>query len=97
MATQVQRFKSWILAGSVAATTVMGALYGAGLKSQHQINKETDRNLRAAPSPAEVLAVLEERRSSLIYKQTTIEKKIDEIKIKSANADSTNSGKVTRL
>jgi len=77
MSTSQRTIRRWVMTGSVAAITVTGAWYGAGLKIQQEA-KQAVREHREATT-AEKIALLEEQRSTLVGKRIGLERKLQEI------------------
>ncbi|KAG9205201.1 hypothetical protein G6514_008778 [Epicoccum nigrum] len=71
---QVQAVRRWIMTGSVAAITVVGTIYGAGLKTDQEVKRERKRYQEAPPE--EVIAQLQIARDNLVLKKTEMERKI---------------------
>ncbi|KAF5853851.1 hypothetical protein GGP41_006623 [Bipolaris sorokiniana] len=69
MAT-LQTVRRWIMTGAVAAITITGTIYGAGLKGQQEIKQI----LQATPE--ERIAQLEVTRADLVLKKNEMERKI---------------------
>ncbi|KAH7556451.1 hypothetical protein BM1_05885 [Bipolaris maydis] len=69
MAT-LQTVRRWIMTGAVAAITITGTIYGAGLKGQQEIKQV----LQATPE--ERIAQLEVTRADLVLKKNEMERKI---------------------
>ncbi|KAF9698175.1 hypothetical protein EKO04_003687 [Ascochyta lentis] len=75
MATpQAQAVRRWILTGAVAAITVTGTIYGAGLKSDREVKAERKRYQQA--SPEEIISQLQIARDNLVIKKKEMERKI---------------------
>jgi cell division protein FtsX len=75
MATpQVQAVRRWIMTGAVAAITVTGTLYGAGLKTDQEVKQERKRYQQA--SPEEIISQLQIARDDLVMKKNELERKI---------------------
>ncbi|KAL1600111.1 hypothetical protein SLS59_006185 [Nothophoma quercina] len=75
MATpQVQAVRRWIMTGAVAAITVTGTIYGAGLKSDQDVKRERRRYQQA--SPEEIISQLQIARDDLVVKKNELERKI---------------------
>ncbi|KAF2464893.1 uncharacterized protein BDR25DRAFT_241340 [Lindgomyces ingoldianus] len=73
MTTQ-QAVRRWIMTGAVAAITVTGTIYGAGLKTRQELKQEKRRVLEATPE--ERIAQLEVARSELVTKKNELERKM---------------------
>ncbi|KAF3008953.1 hypothetical protein E8E13_011410 [Curvularia kusanoi] len=75
MATpQLQAVRRWVMTGSVAAITVVGTVYGAGLKTDQEVKRERKRYQEA--DPEEVIAQLQIARDNLVLKKNEMERKI---------------------
>ncbi|KAF2622674.1 hypothetical protein BU25DRAFT_300362, partial [Macroventuria anomochaeta] len=75
MATpQVQAIRRWIMTGAVAAITVTGTIYGAGLKTDREVKQERKRYQQATPE--EIISQLEIARDDLMMKKKEMERKI---------------------
>ncbi|SZF02664.1 unnamed protein product [Blumeria hordei] len=72
-----QKFRSYALGLGVALTAIFGTWSGASLKVQRQAQKEAEKQLQVTPS--EAIAMLEQRKNSLLAQQDKIERKIQEI------------------
>ncbi|KAI9828299.1 MAG: hypothetical protein M1832_002727 [Thelocarpon impressellum] len=77
MASRQQQLRRIVLTGSVAAITITGAWYGAGLKTQQEIKQQA---LIETPV-SEKLAQLELRKRSLVARKVGLEQKIEELRI----------------
>ncbi|EON98181.1 hypothetical protein UCRPA7_6298 [Phaeoacremonium minimum UCRPA7] len=73
----VARFKRFIWTGAFAAVTVVGSIYGAGLKTQQEFKAERRKIIEA--SPEEKIAMMEERRKRLLMQRRPFEKKLEEV------------------
>ncbi|EOA90662.1 hypothetical protein ACJQWK_11684 [Exserohilum turcicum] len=73
MAT-LQTVRRWIMTGAVAAITVTGTIYGAGLKGQQELKQQKRQILQATPE--ERIAQLEVTRANLVLKRNEMERKI---------------------
>ncbi|EMD88925.1 hypothetical protein COCC4DRAFT_137550 [Bipolaris maydis ATCC 48331] len=73
MAT-LQTVRRWIMTGAVAAITITGTIYGAGLKGQQEIKQQKRQVLQATPE--ERIAQLEVTRADLVLKKNEMERKI---------------------
>ncbi|GAB7344879.1 hypothetical protein MBLNU457_3320t1 [Dothideomycetes sp. NU457] len=73
-----QAVRRWVMTGSVAAITAMGAWYGAGLKIQQDVKKDKQQRLEATPE--ERIQQLEDRRARLMRDRNGMQRKLDEIK-----------------
>ncbi|KAK8193181.1 hypothetical protein HDK77DRAFT_480532 [Phyllosticta capitalensis] len=67
----------WVLTGSVAAITVTGSIYGAGLKTQSQ-QSQARKAAQEVPIEARI-AGLEQRRAQLVEQKAGLDKKLAEI------------------
>ncbi|KAF2741178.1 hypothetical protein EJ04DRAFT_423566 [Polyplosphaeria fusca] len=70
-----QAVRRWVWTGAITAVTIVGAIYGAGLRSQQQFTQETKRVLEA--SPEEKIAQLETVRSDLVRRRNDLQRKIN--------------------
>ncbi|CAO2651167.1 Nn.00g094640.m01.CDS01 [Neocucurbitaria sp. VM-36] len=73
MATQ-QAVRRWIMTGAVAAVTITGTIYGAGLKGDQEVKQKKKQILEATPE--EMIAQLESARADLVLKKKEMERKI---------------------
>ncbi|KAF2423278.1 hypothetical protein EJ08DRAFT_451998 [Tothia fuscella] len=73
------------LTGGIACTTVFGAWYGAGLKTQQDIKKERQEVVEATPE--EHVARLELAKAKLITRKREIERKISALGSRKENTD----------
>ncbi|KAF1943182.1 hypothetical protein EJ02DRAFT_421598 [Clathrospora elynae] len=73
MTTQ-QAVRRWIMTGAVAAVTITGTYYGAGLKGEHEVKQQKKQFLEATPE--ERVAQLEVARAGLVLKKNEMERKI---------------------
>lgn len=73
MTTQ-QAVRRWIMTGAVAAVTITGTIYGAGLKGDQEIKQKKREILQATPE--ERIAQLEVARAELVLKKNEMERKI---------------------
>ncbi|TGO62055.1 hypothetical protein BOTNAR_0119g00190 [Botryotinia narcissicola] len=73
---QVTKLKRIVWTGAIASVTVVGTIYGAGLKTQGE-QKQQIRKVREAPI-SERIAHLEEQRGVLVGKRMGLQKKIEE-------------------
>ncbi|KAK7536212.1 uncharacterized protein J3D65DRAFT_668643 [Phyllosticta citribraziliensis] len=75
---QPKTIRLWALTGGVAATVVMGSLYGAGLKTQTQ-QSQARKAAQEVPIEARI-AGLEQQRAHLLQQKAGLDKKLAEIK-----------------
>ncbi|KAJ9635501.1 hypothetical protein H2201_003158 [Coniosporium apollinis] len=75
--SQQQQIRRLVMTGAVAAVTVTGAWYGAGLKTRQEFKQEKKVVLEA--SPQERISQLENARARLVTRRTELEKKISEL------------------
>ncbi|EON68767.1 hypothetical protein W97_08025 [Coniosporium apollinis CBS 100218] len=75
--SQQQQIRRLVMTGAVAAVTVTGAWYGAGLKTRQEFKQERKVVLEA--SPEERISQLENARARLVTRRTELEKKISEL------------------
>jgi len=96
-----QTVRRWVMTGSVAAITAMGAWYGAGLKIEQDvknvINTHGQRFLpitdvylqekrqRIEATPEQQIQRLEDRRLRLMRDRNGIQRKLDEITARQSN------------
>ncbi|KNG50220.1 hypothetical protein DDE82_006426 [Stemphylium lycopersici] len=73
MAT-LQSVRRWIMTGAVAAITMTGTIYGAGLKGQQEVKQQKRQILEATPE--ERIAQLEVTRADLVLKRNEMERKL---------------------
>ncbi|KAF1851856.1 uncharacterized protein K460DRAFT_270993 [Cucurbitaria berberidis CBS 394.84] len=73
-----QAVRRWIMTGGVAAVTITGTMYGAGLKGD-QTAKQTKKKMLEA-TPDEIIAQLEFARADLVLKKNEMERKIARFK-----------------
>ncbi|OAG15525.1 hypothetical protein CC77DRAFT_917932, partial [Alternaria alternata] len=76
MAT-LQTVRRWIMTGAVAAITITGTIYGAGLKGQQEVKQQKRQILQATPE--ERIAQLEVARAELVVKKNEMERKMGQI------------------
>jgi len=76
MAT-LQTVRRWIMTGAVAAITITGTIYGAGLKGQQDVKQQRRQILQATPE--ERIAQLEVTRAELVVKKNEMERKMGQI------------------
>jgi len=69
--------KRVIYTGAFAAVTIVGAIYGAGLKTQEEFKAEKTKIIEATPEQR--IAQLEARRSALVSQRIPIQRKLDEV------------------
>ncbi|KAH7029415.1 uncharacterized protein B0I36DRAFT_350301 [Microdochium trichocladiopsis] len=72
-----QGLKRIVWTGAFAAVTIVGAIYGAGLKTQQEFKAEKAKVIEATPE--ERIAQLETRRSALVTQRIPIQRKLDEV------------------
>ncbi|USP80926.1 hypothetical protein yc1106_08200 [Curvularia clavata] len=70
----LQTVRRWIMTGAVAAITITGSIYGAGLKGRQELKQQKRQVLQA--SPEERIAQLEVTRAELVLKKNEMERKI---------------------
>ncbi|KLU90530.1 hypothetical protein MAPG_10383 [Magnaporthiopsis poae ATCC 64411] len=73
-AAQRTKVKRFIWAGSFAAITIVGTIYGAGLKSQQEYKSEVEKYVHA--SVEEQIAILERRKQALVSQKAPLEEKL---------------------
>ncbi|KAH8597865.1 hypothetical protein B0O99DRAFT_507404 [Bisporella sp. PMI_857] len=79
-----QQVRRVVWTGAIASITVVGSIYGAGLKTRQEVQKESERRHEA--SPAEKIALLQENRGALVAKRIGLEKKIRELEMRGDGA-----------
>lgn len=80
----VQKIRRIVWTGAIAAVTMTGAWYGAGLKTSSEIKQKVEKAREA--TPAEKIARLEETRGALVAKRLGLEKKIRELEMRANGA-----------
>ncbi|KAF2745944.1 hypothetical protein M011DRAFT_380165, partial [Sporormia fimetaria CBS 119925] len=80
-----QAVRRWFLTGSVAAITIVGSIYGAGLKSKHEFKQEKQRIMEATPE--EKLAQLETVRAELVLQKNQMDRKLQQVKARIAEKE----------
>ncbi|KAI1417182.1 hypothetical protein F5Y13DRAFT_81624 [Hypoxylon sp. FL1857] len=70
--------KRMIWTGAFAAVTIVGAIYGAGLKTQQEFKEEKKKIIEA--SPEDRIQGLEDRRAMLLRERAPLERKLDELR-----------------
>ncbi|KAI1101433.1 hypothetical protein F4804DRAFT_335269 [Jackrogersella minutella] len=70
--------KRVILTGAFAAVAVVGAIYGAGLKTQEERKQERQKIVEASPEVR--IQELERRRATLLRQRRPIERKRDDVR-----------------
>ncbi|PVI07247.1 hypothetical protein DM02DRAFT_513339 [Periconia macrospinosa] len=70
-----QGVRRWVMTGAVAAITVTGSLYGAGLKADQE-KQQIRRQIQEA-SPEEKIAQLEGTRAELVKKKAELERRME--------------------
>ena len=73
-AAQRAKVKRFIWAGSFAAITIVGTIYGAGLKSQQEYKSEVKKYVHAGVE--EQIAILERRKQALVSQKAPLEEKL---------------------
>jgi hypothetical protein len=76
MAT-LQTVRRFIMTGAVAAITITGTIYGAGLKGEQEVKQKKRQILEATPE--ERIAQLEVARADLVLKKNEMERKMNMI------------------
>ncbi|KAL8383571.1 hypothetical protein RB595_010663 [Gaeumannomyces hyphopodioides] len=77
-AAQRTKVKRFIWAGSFAAITIVGTIYGAGLKSQQEYKSEVKNYVHAGVE--EQIAILERRRQALVSQKAPLEEKLEALR-----------------
>ncbi|KAI0912215.1 hypothetical protein F4824DRAFT_358400 [Ustulina deusta] len=72
--------KRMIWTGAFAAVTIVGTIYGAGLKTQQEYQEEKKQILET--SVEERIGALEARRAQLMGQKRPLEKKRDELRLR---------------
>ncbi|KAI1755836.1 hypothetical protein F4782DRAFT_550961 [Xylaria castorea] len=72
--------KRMIWTGAFAAVTIVGAIYGAGLKWQQDYHTEKKQVLEAPID--ERIRTLETRRAQLVNQRRPLEKKLEELRLR---------------
>ncbi|EEH09363.1 predicted protein [Histoplasma capsulatum G186AR] len=72
-----------ILTAGVTICTIMGSLYGAGLKMDQDAKKEAERQRSA--TTAEKIHALEAAREVLVRRRTSLEKQINDLRTRQEN------------
>ncbi|KAI1813156.1 hypothetical protein GGS20DRAFT_496324 [Poronia punctata] len=72
--------KRLIWTGAFAAVTIVGAIYGAGLKTQQEYKTEKKKFIETPPE--ERIRTLEERRAALVTTKRPLEKKLGELRLR---------------
>ncbi|KAI2619688.1 hypothetical protein GGR54DRAFT_647828 [Hypoxylon sp. NC1633] len=70
--------KRMIWTGAFAAVTIVGAIYGAGLKTQKEYHEEKQKVLES--SAADRIRDLEARRAALLTQRAPLERKLRELR-----------------
>ncbi|KAI0201829.1 hypothetical protein F4808DRAFT_99874 [Astrocystis sublimbata] len=84
--------KRVIWTGAFAAVTIVGAIYGAGLKTRQEYHAEKSQVLEAPVE--ERIQVLEARRAHLVAQKRPLERKLEELRLRVHNSGNDNgSGK----
>ncbi|EJT79844.1 hypothetical protein GGTG_04927 [Gaeumannomyces tritici R3-111a-1] len=77
-AAQRTKVKRLIWAGSFAAITIVGTIYGAGLKSQQEYKSEVKNYVHAGVE--EQIAILERRKQALMSQKAPLEEKLEALR-----------------
>ncbi|KAI1744509.1 hypothetical protein F4680DRAFT_443784 [Xylaria scruposa] len=72
--------KRMIWTGAFAAVTIVGTIYGAGLKTQQEYHTEKKQVLKAPVE--ERIHALEARRAQLVTQRRPLEKKLEELRLR---------------
>ncbi|KAI1474641.1 hypothetical protein F4774DRAFT_322944 [Daldinia eschscholtzii] len=70
--------KRLVWTGAFAAVTIVGAIYGAGLKTQSEFKQEKRKIVEATPE--ERIRDLEARRAALVAQKLPFERKLDQLR-----------------
>ncbi|KAI8627068.1 hypothetical protein F5Y19DRAFT_187798 [Xylariaceae sp. FL1651] len=76
----VPTVKRMIWTGAFAAVTIVGAIYGAGLKTQQEYKAEKKQILETPPE--ERILALEARRAALVNQKRPLEQKLEELRLR---------------
>ncbi|KAI1092843.1 hypothetical protein F5B19DRAFT_492065 [Rostrohypoxylon terebratum] len=71
-------FRAKVLTGAFAAVAFVGAIYGAGLKTQQEY--ETEKRKIVEASTEDRIRDLERRRTTLLAQRRPIERKLDDVR-----------------
>ncbi|KAI0548449.1 hypothetical protein F4679DRAFT_317282 [Xylaria curta] len=77
--------KRMIWTGAFAAVTIVGTIYGAGLKTQQEYRTEKKQVLEAPVE--ERIRTLEARRAQLVSQRRPLEKKLEELRLRVQKED----------
>ncbi|KAK6587240.1 hypothetical protein PZA11_000530 [Diplocarpon coronariae] len=80
MSAQQQKIRRIVWTGAIAAVTVAGTWYGAGLKTQSETKQKAAKSREATAE--ERIAQLEEQRCGLVAKRLGLEKKLKELELR---------------
>ncbi|KAI1803703.1 hypothetical protein F4811DRAFT_523935 [Daldinia bambusicola] len=70
--------KRVVWTGAIAAVTIVGAIYGAGLKTRSEFRQEKQKVIEAAPE--ERIRDLEARRAALVAQKRPFERKLADLR-----------------
>ncbi|KAJ1325562.1 hypothetical protein MN608_08756 [Microdochium nivale] len=84
-APTAQGIKRIIWTGAFAAVTFVGAIYGAGLKTQQDYKAEKTKIIEATPEDR--IAQLQARRSTLVSQRIPVQRKLDDLHARMRAAD----------
>ncbi|KAI1445208.1 hypothetical protein F5Y02DRAFT_418260 [Annulohypoxylon stygium] len=83
-------FRAKVLTGAFAAVAVVGAIYGAGLKTQQEYKTEKRQIVEA--SVEDRIQGLEGRRATLLAQRRPIERKLDDVRARIRAQELENAG-----
>ncbi|RKF56938.1 hypothetical protein OnM2_077031 [Erysiphe neolycopersici] len=84
MLTQFRKIRSYVLASSVAAITIVGTISGSMLKTSSHAKEESEKSNLASPS--ETQHALEYQRMALVRKEIAITKKLKDLEARIAKS-----------
>ncbi|TRX98468.1 hypothetical protein FHL15_000542 [Xylaria flabelliformis] len=79
--------KRMIWTGAFAAVTIVGTIYGAGLKTQQEYHTEKKQVLEAPIEDR--IRTLEARRAQLVSQRRPLERKLEELRLRVQKEDKT--------
>ncbi|KAI9663257.1 MAG: hypothetical protein M1821_008305 [Bathelium mastoideum] len=85
------KVRNYILTGSAVVVVMLGSFYGAGLKSQHQI--EARKQVRYEETPDEQIARLEGTKAALMSRKLALESKIRDVQGRKRRGETFDQGK----
>lgn len=84
MLTRFRKIRSYVLASSVAAITIVGAVSGSMLKTSVNAKKEAEKSKLF--TPLETQHALEQQRMALVQKEIVIAKKLKDLEARIAKS-----------